>query len=420
MKIVSLEAENLKRINAVNITPDGNMIVIGGKNAQGKSSVLDSIMMAIGGKSYIPSKPIKDDGNFGYVKLDLGDIIVKRVFTSDTDSKLTITNKEGSNFSSPQTMLNRLVGDISFNPLEFASNKHDQLKTLKKLLGIDFTELDTEYDNIYDSRRFINKTVTALDNKLASLDEPSKDTPTEEVSVADLIVKLSEQTKENQDNETARKSVESDIAKFKSAEAELESFKKQLAELENKIKDRTKLQETWKKEIDKSVKLVKKLKDHDTSIVEGVISDADRVNKLVANRLTYLSVKQEFMDKANEADEMTAKLNAIKDKKKEIISSAEMPIEGLSFNDDTVLFNGLPFSQASSAERLRVSVALAIALNPELSVMLIKDGSLLDEDNLKMISDMAEAKNHQIWMERVGSDENVTIIMEDGNSKGVK
>ena len=91
-----------------------------------------------------------------------------------------------------------------------------------------------------------------------------------------------------------------------------------------------------------------------------------------------------------------------------------MPIDGLSFDSDGVYFKGVPFSQASSAEKLRVSVAMGIAMNPELKVLLIRDGSLLDQKNLKLIAGMANDSGHQVWVERVGSGEECQVIIEDG------
>jgi hypothetical protein len=91
-----------------------------------------------------------------------------------------------------------------------------------------------------------------------------------------------------------------------------------------------------------------------------------------------------------------------------------MPIEGLSFADDTVLYNGIPFGQCSSAEKLRVSLSMAMALNPELKVIRIMDGSLLDEDNLAIIREMAEAQDYQVWIECVASRPGMGIFIEDG------
>ena len=48
MKIVQLTAENVKRLTAVSIAPDGNLVQITGRNGQGKASVLDAIFGNVG------------------------------------------------------------------------------------------------------------------------------------------------------------------------------------------------------------------------------------------------------------------------------------------------------------------------------------------------------------------------------------
>ena len=58
VKINQLEIENVKRVKAVKIEPTANgLTVIGGRNSQGKTSVLDSIAWALGGDRYKPSQP---------------------------------------------------------------------------------------------------------------------------------------------------------------------------------------------------------------------------------------------------------------------------------------------------------------------------------------------------------------------------
>ena len=81
-------------------------------------------------------------------------------------------------------------------------------------------------------------------------------------------------------------------------------------------------------------------------------------------------------------------------------------------------FDGKPFDQASSAEQLRVSVAMGIALNPTLRVLLVRDGSLLDKESFKMMAEMASEADAQVWIERVEDDDHVGIVIEDGAVKG--
>jgi hypothetical protein len=110
-------------------------------------------------------------------------------------------------------------------------------------------------------------------------------------------------------------------------------------------------------------------------------------------------------------------IEAIDDDKQKQLESAKWPVDGLGFSDDGITFGGLPFEQASSAEQLRVAVAIGLALNPTLRVLLIRDGSLLDGDNLEAISEMASEADAQVWLERVGDDGHCAVVIEDGQIK---
>ena len=86
----------------------------------------------------------------------------------------------------------------------------------------------------------------------------------------------------------------------------------------------------------------------------------------------------------------------------------------IGFGDEGVTFNGLPIEQASSAEQTRVAVAIGLAANPELPVVLIRDGSLLDEDSLAAVAKQAAERGAQVWIERVGDGKECSVIIEDG------
>jgi hypothetical protein len=101
--------------------------------------------------------------------------------------------------------------------------------------------------------------------------------------------------------------------------------------------------------------------------------------------------------------------------KTEKLAAAKFPVDGLSFDETGVTFGGLPFEQASSAEQLRISVAIGIALNPKLKVLLIRDGSLLDADSLKLVAEMAADSDAQVWVERVDDTRKVGVVIEDGS-----
>ena len=118
MRIISLKAENIKKVKAVEITPKDDVVVISGKNAQGKTSVLDAIWFALGGKDNIPSQPIRQGKEKARVVLDLGQYKVTRIFTK-AGTYLTVENAQGATFKSPQALLDKMIGDLSFDPLAF-------------------------------------------------------------------------------------------------------------------------------------------------------------------------------------------------------------------------------------------------------------------------------------------------------------
>ena len=118
MKIIKLVTQNVKRIKAVEITPEGSLVVIGGNNAQGKTSVLDSIMYALGGASTLPPKPLRQGAKKGKVVLDLGEIKVTRTITSKTN-QLVVESADGEKYTSPQAILDKLTGKLTFDPLTF-------------------------------------------------------------------------------------------------------------------------------------------------------------------------------------------------------------------------------------------------------------------------------------------------------------
>ena len=159
MKIVKLVAENIKKIKAVEINPNGEIVTIAGKNGAGKTSILDSIWWAMSGTSHIQGAPIRKGQTKARIKLDLGEIIVERKFT-DAGSTLTVENSEGARFPSPQKMLDALVGSLSFDPLAFSRmeprKQLDELRRVSKL-DVDIDKLNTLNALDYDKRTQLNR-----------------------------------------------------------------------------------------------------------------------------------------------------------------------------------------------------------------------------------------------------------------------
>lgn len=422
-KIIKLQAENVKRLKAIEITPDGNMVIITGKNAQGKSSILDSIWYCLAGESAQKktSRPIRDGERSANVQIETEDLIIRRDWISNEKSYLTVTTKEGAKYPSPQSILNKLVGDLSFDPLEFA--KMESKKRYETLLGlvnleIDLDQLEAEKKFTYDTRTTVNKELKKLQMQLDTLSTPENNLPENEIEIKDLqeelksayaVINENRKKRMNLDNwkQVDQKAIESKIDKLK---RDIQQLQNDLAIAESeqiKIRDRIKKEEL----------AIKKLVDPKVSDIENRIAESDKLNKAIRLRNAYSMVENALGDARIQADSLTVELEELEKKKVTAIQSATFPIDGLGFNDSGVTFNGIPFDQCSSAEQLKISLSIAMALNPKLRVIRITDGSLLDYDNLQTIKEMAKEKDFQIWLEAVQSTDELALVIEDGMIK---
>lgn len=410
MKIISLEAQNVLKLKTVRITPDGSAIIIGGKNAQGKSSILNCIMSALGGKSYVAEKAVREGEKKGFIELDLGKYKVKRTFTESGGGTVVVETPEGARFTSPQQMLDSLLGTISFDPLSFSRMKSpEQIEILKRVSGVDTSDLDREHNEVYESRADFNREVKRLEGVLSNLTFHD-DAPAEPVS---MIALADELDRANTANQERQKNLD-ELETRKSEKIDLES---QISALEEKINDAKEDLSSVDGWISDSEETIEKTEEVDTTKIREKMGSIGAINLKISENVSFTTTTNDLEEARINSDSGTERIDSIKDKKLKLVASSDLPIENLLFDDSGITFQDIPFDQASDAEKLRVSVALGLAMNPELKVMLIRDGSLLDEDNLGMITKMAEDAGGQVWIERVGEGKEMTIIMEDGEIK---
>jgi len=412
MKIVRLEASNVKRLRAAEITPDGNLVVIGGKNSQGKTSLIDSIEIALKGGHSIPSKPVHEGERQAQVVCDLEELIVERRLKPDRTSALVVKTKDGIQQKSPQAILDRLVGELTFDPLEFVRSKpQKQVETLRKLVGVDFAGFDRRRAELYEERKLVNREAKRLEVEFEGADR-FPNAPSQEISVTELAAEL-EMAQAAHDTVDRKKEDEATrieaIGKFESSIARI---KADLEEREAKLATAKEMLTVLQQDIEAAGEAL-----IDTEEIRSKLRSAEQSNEQVrANKArAALSVKADAAQ--SKSKELTASIEQIDREKREAIGAANLPVEGLSFDESGVLFNGVPFDQAGDAEKIRVSLAMGMALNPKLRVLLIRDGSLLDEDSLQLVEDMVGKNDYQCWIERVGEGEEVSVVIEDGAVK---
>lgn len=408
MKIVNLKAENIKRLKAVDITPTDNTVIISGKNGQGKTSVLDSILYALGGKDAMKQtpEPIRKGAKEASVVIDLGDYKVERTWNAEKGTtKLELYNKDNLKLHSPQSLLNDIVGKISFDPLEFAQMKpKEQKDLLLDVLGVaeEVARLQAEYSEKYSERRDIGRDAKNAEGRMNTIEVPG-DAPKKPVSTAELAEKLEEAREHNQAIADLKTKHDLEIS-------EVESIERQIKDLQAKLK-------LAKANVKEYAEELKKAKPKDVDSLREQMANADDLNRKYSLNQDYVEAKAEFEKLNGKYEELSDELKAILERKDNLINSAKVPVKGLNIDSDGVTYNDIPFTQLSAAEQLKVSLAVAMAMNPKLKVMRILDGSLLDSDNLAVIKDMAKDSDYQVWIERVEDNGMVGVVIEDGEVK---
>jgi hypothetical protein len=416
--ITKLEAENVKRIRCIKIEPTGAVVVIGGMNDQGKSSALDSIEMALAGKSSIPSMPIRKGQAKARILLETDELIVKRTFT-EGGTNVIVTSKAGLVFPSPQAMLDKLYSALTFDPLDFSRmDDKERSDTLRILVGLDFTAIENEREVAYNERTLVNRDVKSLAQRIEAMPEPPEDTPNEPISMADLTEKYRKATESNQQIKTATQmlvALEKEDEGISSAIVDAECH---IEKLNKAIQENVKKREEIKVRHSKGAVWIEEHKPINLGPLQEAMGKVELNNTFVRQKQELDKLRTEYATKSSEHSALTAKIDTVDSRKQELLASAKFPIKGLSFNEaGNVTFEGIPWDQLSSSKQLKISVAMGFAMNPKLKVLLIRDGSLLDEGNLKLISEMAEKQEGQVWIERVSTGSEVSVVIEDGMIK---
>ena len=409
LRVVKLSAENYKRLSAVEITPDldAATVTIAGRNAQGKSSVLDAIWAALSNtaaaRGTTTTRPIRDGEKTARVTVDLGDIIVTRKWEGDKNT-LVVESADGARFPSPQKMLDDLIGRLSFDPLAFASlPAKAQQAELLNLVELPFNpvELAAKRKGLFDQRADIGREGKQLKGQLDGYPQPAADLPETELSVSQLVSELRAAQGQEQERADAERGAERAARVIAEAEETLKIARHDLELAQERLTGLPEMRD-----------LAASL-----SAIETQIDNAESINNSVRTEAERKRIEEKSNAKRVEYKSLTSQLEQLDKSKSEALSNAKFPVDGLGFDDDGVTYNGVPFAQASSAERLRVSVAMAMALNPKIRVIRIADGSLLDSENLAVIEAMAAEQGFQVWIEVVDETGTIGVVIEDGAVK---
>lgn len=444
MRIIRLQAENFKRLVAVDIKPDGNLVEITGPNGAGKSSVLDAIWVALTGTAEaqaMPGKPVRAGQDKATITLDLGDgdnveFVVTRKFRVGEEGRVTthvtVEKEGGFKAGKPQTTLDQLLGALTLDPLEFERMKpraqFDVMKAMVTDYDFDAEEKADEKDR--DDRKAINAAAREAEAIAEAIIVPDG-VPDEPIDEAALTAELARVGEKNADIQRLRFAAAQERRNLDDEQKAIERLHERGREIDDQINRLRNEEEALRATIntreqalvtaiadnEREEKRVAALIPADTGEIMKKIEAARAVNAGVQKRKDKAAAMARAADKEAAAEEITARIKEREERKRRAIAKAKIPVDGIGFGDGEILLRGVPFKDASDAERLRASIELAIALGGKLRILRVRNGSLIDSKGMQSLAEIAAEKNMQVWIERVDDTGRVGFVMEDGHLK---
>lgn len=387
------------------------MTVIGGRNGQGKTSILDGIAWALGGRKKEPSSAVRD-GSYNPPRLEIklsNGLIVTR---SGNNSTLKVVDPEGK--KSGQRILDDFIGQLALDLPKFMEmSDKEKANELLKLLGVEeeLTKLEGQYQEVYAKRHSVGQITTQKDKyakELIGYDE----VPMEPISASDLIKRQQEILLRNAENQKKRNQVDVIQRSITDVNSKIDELQEKLLALKA---EQAQLAEDY--EI--ATTAAKDLEDESTAELEAQIKNIDEINQKVRANQERARALQEAADFKDEYDTLTAEIESIRESKNKLLESVDMPLEGLSIQEGVLIYNERQWDCMSGAEQLKVATAIVRALNPKCGFVLMDKLEQMDVDTMREFGEWLTSEGLQVIATRVTNNtDEASIIIEDGYIKG--
>jgi energy-coupling factor transporter ATP-binding protein EcfA2 len=423
LKLTGLKVENYKRITLAEVVFDaakGGVVALMGRNEQGKSSFLDALEALIAGrkapKQVMPIHKGRDQSRIvaTFRQDDGRELIVTRHYKATGSTSIEV-RLDGLKIAKADEILSTLYSHVALDPLAFANlGTKEQTQTLLGLIGFDPSALDEEAANVYATRTDVGREVKRLTEQVKAF--PPEDaalaaTPLVDVGAvqAELeAARLHNGKKADAQNEALRASqgvVDMDQT--------IEVLESRLAAARERRASLVAEEKSWQEQANATAELP-------LDGFQEQIRTADETNEAIRTQIRRAHEAGKLANVEAEQKKLTLRLAEIEKEKAAGFAAAKMPIPGLTVEDGEVYLDGTPFSQTSAGGKLRTSTAIAMALNPDLRAIIIRDGSLLDSSNRKIIDDLAKANDFTVLMEIVDESAPAGVVFEDGAIREVR
>lgn len=404
MKINALELENVKRIKAVRLEPSPNgLTIIGGKNGQGKTSVLDAIAWGLGGDRYKPSVPAREGALVPpsiHIELDNG-LVVER---KGVNSALKVVDATGK--KSGQRLLDAFISKLALDlPAFLSATDKEKADTLLKIIGVgdQLTALEEKEKKLYFQRTEIGR-YRDMKEKAAKNMPSYPNLPETPISASDLIKQQQAILAKNGENQRKRENEE--YYNRILAEAQI-AFDKAKAALKQADQDCLAAR-----------KAAEDLQDESTAELEKNIADIEEINQKIRINEDKKKAEEEADSYSLKYNQLTDVLDEVRNKKQALLDGADLPLPGLSVEEGKLIYNSVPWDGMSGAEQLKVATAIVRKLNPECGFVLMDKLEQMDLDTLQEFGTWLKDQGLQVIATRVSTGAECSIIIEDGMVKG--
>lgn len=401
--INTFEVENVKRVRSLTLTPARTgLTVIGGRNAQGKTSVLDAIAWALGGDRHRPSNPRREGANTDpRLKLTLSNgLIVER---SGKNGALKVTDPSGKRHG--QQLLNSFTEELALNLPKFleASDK-EKAETLLRIIGIGdrLAELDRKCSELYNQRLYVGREADAKARYAQQLPEVP-DAPEQEVSALELIQRQQDILYQNEENRKKR-------LRLSQLRQEYDSVQEQIDLLTDRLR-------TLQEDLNTAETAAADLQDQSTAQLEENIRRVEQINQAVRTNAEKRRAAREAQALQERYTRLSAEIEGVRNQRQALLDGADLPLPGLTVEEGKLLYKGQPWDGMAGAEQLQVATAIVRRLNPECGFVLLDKLEQMDLETLRTFGDWLEQEGLQAIATRVSSGGECSIIIEDGLAK---
>lgn len=407
--INKLEIENVKRIKAVKVEPSPTgLTVIGGNNNQGKTSVLDSIAWALGGNRFKPSKAAREGSVVPpSLKITMSNgLIVER---KGKNSSLKVIDPNGN--KGGQQLLDSFVEELAINLPKFMdSTAKEKADILLQIIGVgpQLAELEIKEKQLYGKRHAIG-VIADQKEKFAKEQTYYPDAPKELVSIADLIAEQQEVLGKNGENARKRQNAQQIKTAYEGKLAEVNRLSEQLKAAQAEL-------ETLENDLQIATDLTIDLIDESTEEIESNIANIEQINLKVRANFDKEKAEEEARVQREEYNRLSSEIEAVRKDKRDLLTNADLPLEGLSVNDGKLLYLSQEWDNMSGSQQLMVATAIVRKLKPDCGFVLIDKLEQMDQITLDQFGKWLEDEGLQAIATRVSTGDECSIIIEDGYS----